>query len=56
MEEKKEEQKVRVPVWTVEDFQDIHIRSGQSSIAGAGSGEFHMYNERTRNERLRLGI
>ncbi len=70
------EKKVRVPIWTPEDFQDIKVwiffffffffffvsqffvllkvRTGQSSIAGAGSGEFHMYNERTRNERERL--
>ena len=48
------EKKVRVGVWTPEDFQDIKVRTGQSSIAGAGSGEFHMYNERTRRERERL--
>jgi hypothetical protein len=72
--------KVRVAIWTPEDFQDIkvrcglgcralfrvgssfflfllfrfQVRTGQSSIAGAGSGEFHMYNDRTRRERERL--
>jgi hypothetical protein len=49
-----EKKKVRVGVWTPEDFQDIKVRTGQSSIAGAGSGEFHMYNDRTRRERERL--
>ncbi len=46
--------RVRVGIWTPEDFQDIKVRTGQSSIAGAGSGEFHMYNDRTRRERERV--
>lgn len=45
---------VRVPVLTVEDFNDIKIRSIQSSIAGAGAGEFHVYADRTRTERERV--
>ncbi len=49
-----EKKKVRVGVWTPDDFQDLKVRTGQSSIAGAGSGEFHMYNDRTRRERERL--
>ena len=46
--------KVRVQVWTVDDFQDIKVQTGTSSIAGASSGEFHLFNKRSRAESDRV--
>lgn len=45
---------VRVAVWKPEDFADMRVVSTQSSIAGAGSGEFHTYRMKRKTEQERL--